>query len=305
MEIRKPMHPYFAKRQEMGIAINTSEIIKWQLADLTQPIRDSWPARFFKSDARHFQLFFLASFLVFGILNLGWEFQLVQFAVIFGVCLGAQSIGIALTTNDWRGLKSAAISSLSLCLMLKAGGLWTLAIAGLLTIGSKYLIRVKGKHVFNPTNFGIIIAILITGDAWISPGQWGANAVFLFTIGVASAIMLFRIGRIDVSLVFLGVFAGLQFCKIVLYQGWEFDVFLHSFTSGTLLLFTFFMITDPVTTPNAPKARYIWAGLVGVLAFILSSHYYVHSAPIWALFIMAPITAFLDRIYKHKKFNWR
>ena len=265
----------------MRIALSKTELIKYQVGQVLNSVQTSGVANFFQRDARHFQIFFLTLFLSYGIFSLGWEYQLIQFATIIGACLFFQSIGILATTRNFMGLKSALISSLSLCLMLKAGGISTFAVAAFLTIASKYLIRFKGKHVFNPTNFGIILTVLLTGDAWISPGQWGANTVFLFTIGVASLILLFRVSRIDVSLTFLAVFAGLQFIRVVVYQGWEIDVFLHSFTSGTLLLFTFFMITDPMTTPNASRARYIWAGLVGVLAFIISSQFYLHSAPLW------------------------
>ncbi len=259
---------------------------------------------FLGKDGRHYQIIYLVLFLSYGLFFLDWEPEIFKFGIAIGACLVFQAIGIALTTRNFTSLKSALISSLSLCLMFKANEWYTIVLAAFLTIGSKYLIRYQKKHIFNPTNFGIIVAILLSGDAWISPGQWGSNAIWLFFIGITGCIVLFRVGRLDTSFSFLLVFAGLQWIRNVWYLGWGMDYFFHQLSSGTLLLFTFFMITDPVTTPNAPKARIIWASLIGILAFGLTNWFYVHTAPIWALFIFSFFTPLFDRIFLHKRFTW-
>ena len=64
------------------------------------------------------------------------------------------------------------------------------------------------------------------------------------------------------------------------------------------------MITDPVTTPNAPKARLIWAGLIGVVTFFMTTWWDVFDAPIWALFFVTPVTVVLDKYLKYEKFQW-
>ena len=53
-------------------------------------------------------------------------------------------------------------------------------LASFIAIGSKFLLKYNGKHIFNPANIGIIATILITKNAWISPGQWGSNIILLF-----------------------------------------------------------------------------------------------------------------------------
>lgn len=261
-------------------------------------------AQFFTRDARHFQIAYLGGFLLFGILALGWEVELLRYGVILSVALLTQLIWAHVTNQRYSSWKSALITGLGLCLLLKANGMWTLGLAATLAISSKFLIRYQGKHLFNPANFGIILAILLTGDAWISPGQWGNTAIFMFLIGVTGSIVLWKVGRLDTCLTFLATFGGLLFIQNVLYKGWPMDFWLHSMTNGSLLLFTFFMITDPVTTPNAPKARILWAMGIAILAFVLTSWQYVHTAPIWALIVYAPVTAFLDRRFKGKLFSW-
>lgn len=255
-------------------------------------------------DPRHFQIAFQAVFLLAGFFMLSWNLELHNYLIAIAACLIVQAIGIHFTTKDYSGLKSAFISALSICLMFKANSMSTFALAGILSIGSKYLIRFKGKHVFNPTNFGMILAMLITGDAWFSPGQWGSEMLFLFILMLSASALLLKVGRLDVALSFLITFSGLYFIKMVLILGWELDVFIHHLSSGTLLLFTFFMITDPVTTPKNQKGRIIWAALIGIVAFTIGNWYYVHSAPIWALFIMSPISILVNKYYMGKTFSW-
>lgn len=262
-------------------------------------------AEFLKGDARHFQIIYLGIFLLYGIYALGWNQDIQKYGVIIGTCLLAEAVGIAIFKGRWTRLKSAAISALGLCLLMHANSMWTYALGSFLTVGSKYIFRFNGKHMFNPNNFGLILAIWLTGDAWISPGQWGSDALLVYFFGAMALIVLLKVGRIDTSLAFLGAFMGLQYIRTILYLGWPMDHFLHQFSSGTILLFAFFMITDPVTTPNSFKARIAWAAMVGVISFFLTNWFYVHTAPIYALFFVAPLTVVLDKYIKGKKFQWK
>ena len=260
---------------------------------------------FLKKDGRHHQIFYLSIFLTYGLLFLEWEGEYWNYGLAIGACLVVQAIGLSATKQSWSGLKSAMISALSLCLMFKFTEPTTILLAASLTIGSKFLIRYNNKHIFNPTNFGIIVTMLILGDGWISPGQWGSQALLLFFFGITGFFVLFKVGRIGTGLTFLLTFAALQLFRDCLYLGWPLDFWLHNLTSGTLLLFAFFMITDPKTTPNHPKARVIWATMIGFLAFFLTSVFHVHSAPVWALFFAAPLTPIFDKLFTNQKFSWK
>ena len=268
----------------------------------------------FIGDARHFQILFLSVFLFYGINVLRWETDAATLIVTFFTCLITQALFTALTTQDYRSLKSAFISAMSLCLMLRTNSVWVMALASLLSISSKFILRTKfsdgesaasvHKHFFNPTNFGIITTLLITGNAWISPGQWGSNGLFLFAIGLLGLVVLLRARRLDTAFAFLLTYGGLLFIRSLIVLGWEMDFFLHQLSSGTLLLFSFFMITDPVSTPSHPAARILWASQIGMLAFYLASYEYVNGAPLWALFVLSPLTVFLDKLFVHSTFSW-
>ncbi len=258
----------------------------------------------FKSDARHYQVLFQLTFLLYGIFELDWEIPLLRFNIVILTCLGVQALFIQFKTHDWTGLKSALITAFSLCLMLEANNTITFVIAALLGISSKFFLKINGKHIFNPANFGIIVTLLLTGDAWISPGQWGSNALLLMLVGCTGLVVLVKVKRLDTAFAFLFAFLGLSFIRNILYLGWPLDFFYHQFSTGSLLLFSFFMITDPMSTPSSRKARIVWAMMVGALTWWISTKLFVHTAPLWALFFLSPLVPVFDRIFKAEKFQW-
>ena len=162
----------------------------------------------------------------------------------------------------------------------------------------------KGKHLFNPANFGIIASIVLFQDAWISPGQWGSDTLFLLCLTLMGCIVLHKIGRLETTVVFLGSLFLMEYLRTIVYQGWEMDVLWHKFSSGTLLLFAFFMITDPMTIPNSKKARMIWALILAGATFLLSTRMQIYTAPIWVIFFITPITVLLDKVLPGVKFEW-
>jgi Na+-transporting NADH:ubiquinone oxidoreductase subunit NqrB len=262
------------------------------------------PSRIPVIDARYFQIIYLGSFLLLGTFILNWDTLLPKVMVVLGTCMVTQLTFIQVGKAHESSWMSSLITALGLCLLFRANDLNTLAFASVLSISSKFFFRIRGKHLFNPANLGIIGTLLITQDGWISPGQWGSSVIFLFIMGALGSILLFRVGRLDTTMAFLIAFFVLEYCRTVLYLGWSMDVLIHKFSSGSFILFAFFMITDPKTTPDHPWARKIWAVSIAVLAFIMSTWAYIHTAPIWALFLITPLTAVFDLLWKSERFRW-
>lgn len=258
----------------------------------------------FLLDPRNYQVTFLSIFLLYGTWALGWETEPVRLLTILGTCLTTQWFGCIIFKKDFSSLKSALITALGLTILLKANSLSTYALAAFLAIASKFIFTTGKKHFFNPANFGIIAVILLTGDAWISPGQWGASAVLFFLVGVLGFVVLYKVSRIDIGFFFLLTLFALDYARMIIYQGWTMDVIMHKYTNGSILLFSFFMITDPVSTPSAVLTRRLWAMMVAVVAFYLQSFMQLHTAPVWALFFISPLTVLLDLLVKAPQFKW-
>lgn len=255
-------------------------------------------------DARYFQVVFQCLFLCYGIFYLHWDAEWELYLTYIGVSLSLQLAIEYFTNKHYDSYKSALISSMGLCLLLKTNNLYVAAGAAAISILSKYILRYKGKHIFNPSALGIAVAVWLGGNAWISPGQWGSNAVLFFGVLSLGVIVVTKVQKLDVTLAFLGTFAALLFARQIIYQGWPMDYFIQSISTGSLLLFSFFMITDPKTTPNHRVARVLWAVAIAGVAFYLTAFKFMNGAPILVLVLAQPLVPLLDALFKAKRFEW-
>lgn len=271
--------------------------------------------RRFTLDPRYFQVIFQVLFLSYGLFILDWQTDWQHYAISIGGCLSFQYLFESLdkgqlmplwgTAGFGRWGFSVLISAMSLCLLLKVNHWHTSLFAAFVTVASKYLFRFHHKHVFNPSAIAIVAALYFTGDAWLSPGQWGSNTVILFGVITLGTIVVTKVQKLDVSLAFLFTFVGLLYWRQVYMLGWPLDHFLHSVSTGSLLLFTFFMISDPRTSPNHPVARIVWAVLIAAVAFYLAAFKWLYNTPIWVLVAAAPLVPVLDYLFKAKSFQWQ
>lgn len=273
------------------------------MAQVIQSFMQQVSYLFFR-DARHFQILYLGSFLLFGFGILHWDFMPFNTLAILGSCLMTQYFWIKINKLSIQTLKSALITGLGLSMLLKTTGPEIAAFAGFMAISSKFILRYQGRHFFNPANFAIIATIVITGKGWITPGQWGSSEVILFFIGAAGMMVVFKCGRIDTSLAFLGTYFVLDYLYLQSYLGWPFDFTYQKYTNGAVLLFAFFMITDPITTPNHKHARIIWSILLALVSFYLFHFKHFYGSQIWVLFYVSMLTPVFNMLWKARRFEW-
>ena len=255
------------------------------------------------SDARDYQILFLLSFLTIGIwsrdFTIRWDNVL---SVIISAVI-TQMIADRVWKSPNPSIRSALITAISLCLLLRTNHWMTMVFAGSVSILSKFAFRYRGKHFFNPSNFGIVAVLLFMQDGWVTPGQWGEEILFaMFFIG-AGLMIVRKVGRWDTTAVFLLCYAALEVSRNY-WLGWTWDVFAHRLTSGSLLLFAFFMITDPRAIPDHVRGRVVFAALVAVISFVLRNYFFLPTAIFWALFVLSPITILLDRRWLSERFQW-
>jgi Na+-transporting NADH:ubiquinone oxidoreductase subunit NqrB len=124
-------------------------------------------------------------------------------------------------------------------LLLRTNSLWFVVAAVIVTIGSKFVLRWRGKHIFNPTNFGLVAMMIATDQAvWVSPGQWGNVAFFGFLMACIGGLVVNRAARTDVTVAFLAFHIVLVFGRSA-YLGEPITIPLHRLQSGALLHFRF------------------------------------------------------------------
>lgn len=150
---------------------------------------------------------------------------------------------------------------------------------------SKYVIARRGNHVFNPSNIGLVVCFLALGrtraeplDFWWGPMSWWM-ALALVIIVTGGFAILTRLHLLRVALGFwfsfavaIAVIAAAGHTMTARWHlgpigGWHF--FWVLVTSPEVLVFLFFMITDPKTAPTGPRARVVYAVTLGLLAALL------------------------------------
>lgn len=258
-------------------------------------------------DARFFQIAFQIVLLTVGVLLRDFSLLPLQMVLALASAAATQAFWLRVFRLHNVGYLSPLITGCGLSLLLRADTLWAHPLIACLAISGKFLLRVRGKHVFNPANFGVCIALLAVPGTWVSPGQWGNDlgiAVWLIALGATVAD---RARRNDAAWLFLAAFLGLILLRL-LYLGHVptriVEILSHQALNGALLLFAFFMISDPMTLPDRPMARRLHVMLVAVAGFAWQFLNYRPNGALWALFYLAPLVPLWDAIWPAKRYIW-
>jgi Na+-transporting NADH:ubiquinone oxidoreductase subunit NqrB len=255
-------------------------------------------------DPRLYQIATLAGLLAYGIWWLDLEVQPANAVAIIASVLATQLACERLAGRDRFDPRSALISGLSLCLLLRTGSPDLAVLAAVIAIASKFTLRVRGKHVFNPTNFALVALMLAGRDMWVSPGQWGSGLVFTFLLASAGGLVVNRAARADVTLAFLACYAGLLVGRS-LWLGEPLAIPMHRLENGALVLFSYFMISDPRTTPDSRRGRILFAALVALGAYAVQFWLFRTNGLLWSLAGCSLAVPLIDRLLPAARYQWR
>lgn len=254
-------------------------------------------------DPRYYQVAVLASLLAFGIAVLDFGIRWQNAVAILLTAQAVQFIGTRAAGLPRFDPLSALITSLSLTLLLRTEFVALAMLAAIIAIGSKFLIRVRGKHVFNPANVALVTLMLTSDYAWVSSGQWGSAAIGAFALACLGFLVLTRAKRAETTIAFLAFYGMLLFGR-ALWLGDPLSIPVHQMQNGALLIFAFFMISDPKTTPNSPFGRVLFASIVAGIAFTIQFVFYVPNGPILALIASAPLVPLIDALLRGTHYRW-
>ena len=237
-------------------------------------------------DPRPYAASLQLSFLVIGMYLLGFNRTWGQVLFIVGACIVLDFILHFVIRRKLLFPFSALQTGLSLAILTSFGlGLWLALVPVFLSILSKYVVTYKGRHIFNPSLFGLAATIYFMGDLIaVSPAkQWdGSVGVLVYILAGAIIFVMPKIKRTALVLSLLGFF-GLQVLARAYWLTPEIPletIFYGLFFSPAFYLFVFFFLTDPATTPNDPKKQVAMTAAIVLIdtlfhAFqILSSVFY-------------------------------
>lgn len=256
-----------------------------------------------KPDPRYYQIAVLTVLVAAGVFMLDFGIPWAHAVIIFIAAQATQYTAGRLAGVPVFDPRSAMVTTLSLTLLLRTDLPSVAALAAVAAIGSKFVLRYNGKHIFNPANFAIVGFMLLTDHAWISTGQWGNATIAAFALACLGFLVLTRARRAETTLSFLGAYAALLTGR-ALWLGDPLSIPLHHLQNGALLIFAFFMISDPKTTPNSASGRCLYGALVALIAHTIQFVYYQPYGPMLALFFAAPIVPLIDAVLHGRQYRW-
>jgi hypothetical protein len=226
--------------------------------------------------------------LSFGILE-GWE----RTALSIVVAIGTELVLGRITYGKWPHPASAYISGISAGILIRSPFLWPYFFTSFISILSKYVLRLKGRHIWNPTNFGVSAMVLLApATVTVLSIQWGNAVAPMAVIWLLGAVIVWRVGRAHISATYVAAFFVFSFVRSWL-TGLPWLATVAPITGPMYQLFIFFMVTDPKTTVRSKKWQCIVVVIVAFVEMLMRLAEVVY-APFYALFVVGSIAMVVD-----------
>ena len=250
-------------------------------------------------DKRYLAPILVTIVLVAGQLTYGFLESWSRTALAILTAIGVELLLGRLFSGRWPHLASAYVSGISVGILVRSPAFWPYALCSLLSITSKYVLRVKGRHLWNPSNFGLCVLLWLAPDVVASLSvQWGNDLLPMVVVWMLGSLIIWQVKRFHICATYVVSFMLLAYVRSGL-TGHPFLAEVAPITGPMYQLFIFFMITDPKTTVQTTWGQCVVVGLVALVEMLLRLYESVY-APLYALFLVGP-AANLFEIWWHSR----
>lgn len=256
--------------------------------------------RFFSFDNKFLAPILVTVILLIGQLTFGFLESYWKTALAITTAIALELVLGRIFTGRWPHPASAYISGISVGMLIRSPAIWPYALCSLISITSKYVIRVDGRHIWNPSNFGICVMLFLAPFTVASLSiQWGNTIWPMLIVWALGSIIIYRLKRFHICVTYVLSFIALSFVRSLI-TGHAFLAEVAPITGPMYQLFVFFMITDPKTTVSSKRGQIVVAFCVALMEMFLRLGESVH-APYYALFIMGPAANLIEMWWKSRK----
>ena len=249
--------------------------------------------RFFGPENRYLAPIFITCILLAGHLSFGIleSYQKTALAIVTSI---AAELALGwLLMRKWLHPASAYITGISVGILVRSPAYWPYVVCSLLSISSKYVLRLKNRHICNPSNFGISVLLFLAPETVSTLSiQWGNNVWPMLVIWVLGSVIIWRVRRFNITATYVLSFIAFAFVRSwITSSPWLSEI--APLTGPMYQLFIFFMITDPKTTVRNRTAQCVVAFLIAFVEMILRLEQIVY-APFYALFLVGPAALLIE-----------
>jgi Na+-translocating ferredoxin:NAD+ oxidoreductase RnfD subunit len=263
----------------------------------TLPSRDAFASKAaqtrFRLDKRYLAPILVTLVLLIGQVTFGflesWSRTILAITMAMAIELGLARV----FTGRWPHLASAYITGISVGMLIRSPAFWPYALCSAISITSKYVLRFGDRHIWNPSNFGVVAMLVLAADAVAGLSiQWGNTLLPMAVVWAFGGVILHSLGRLHITLVYVVSFVGFALLRAAMTgHPWLSEV--APITGPMYQLYIFFMITDPKTTVRSFRGQCLVAFLVAAVEAVFRYFEFIH-APYYALFAVGPAALLVE-----------
>jgi enediyne biosynthesis protein E5 len=250
------------------------------------------PARW-RFDQRYLAPLLVTLVLIVGQVTFGFLESWSRTLLAIATAIGIEIVLGRLLFGKWPHLASSYISGISVGMLIRSPAVWPYALCSAISILSKYVLRVNGRHIWNPSNFGVVAMLVLAADSVAGLSvQWGNMLLPMVIVWLFGTIILHTLGRLHITATYVASFMAFGALRAAI-TGHPFLSEVAPITGPMYQLFIFFMITDPKTTVHGTWQQCLVAFLVALVEAVFRLMEFVH-APYYALFVVGPTANLIE-----------
>jgi Na+-translocating ferredoxin:NAD+ oxidoreductase RnfD subunit len=258
-----------------------------------QPMPPMRWKRFLSLDNRYIAPMFITCILVAGHLTFGFLESYKKTGIAIAASLLTELILGRWFNGKFPNIASAYISGISVGILVRSPAFWPYAICAIVSIMSKYVLQIKGRHLWNPSNFGISVLLFLAPETVAGLSiQWGNYLLPMLVIWILGSVIIARLHRFNITGTYVASFIAFAFLRSYI-SGSPWQSEIAPLTGPMYQLFIFFMITDPKTTVRSRKWQCVVVAMVALVEMILRLSHVVY-APFYALFLVGPAALLIE-----------
>jgi hypothetical protein len=250
-------------------------------------------AAWLKVDRRYLAPALITCVLLAGQLTFGFLESWSRTFLAIATAILTELVVVRALYGAWPHLASAYVSGISVGILVRSPAFWPYALCSAISITSKYVLRVRERHLWNPTNFGVVMMLLLAPDAVAGLSvQWGNNLLPMVFVWVFGSVILWMVDRLNITVTYV-----LSFLFFAVLRAWITGHTMISeiapITGPMYQLFIFFMVTDPKTTVRRKWAQSLVVFIIAAVEAVFRLMQFVY-APFYALFLVGPIANLIE-----------
>ncbi|MGB7188775.1 MAG: hypothetical protein WBD10_01435 [Acidobacteriaceae bacterium] len=259
----------------------------------SQPAKPPQWKKWLSLDNRFVPPVFITLILLGGQIGFGILESYEKTLLAIGTAILAEVVLSRIYMGKWPYFASAYITGISVGILLRSPAYWPYAVCAAIAIASKYVLRYRGRHLFNPSNFGIcVVLFLLPTTAAMLSIQWGNNVWSMVVIWLLGSVIIWRLRRFHICATYAIAFVLLAILRAhILHEPVLSEI--SPVTSPEYQLFIFFMITDPKTTVKSKTGQILVVIAVAILEMFFRFDQSVY-AELYALFWIGPIALLIE-----------